>query len=91
MNDISHAALESCSAVSVSHRLVRHAGTTRHDAIPPAALDAAKLFMFDTLAVAWAGSDAPRCREAHSLLVDEGGRSDATAWRNLAARGRRIC
>lgn len=80
MNDISIAAVKSQSAVSLSHRLARHAVTTPYEAIPQPALEAAKLFMLDTLAVSWAGSDAPGCREAHALLVDEGGRSDATAW-----------
>lgn len=80
MNDISIAAVKSQSAVSLSHRLARHAVTTPYQAIPQPALEAAKLFMLDTLAVSWAGSDAPGCREAHALLVNEGGRSDATAW-----------
>lgn len=67
-------------ATSLTHRLARHAIETPFEAIPQSSLDAARLFMFDTLAVAWAGSDAPGCREAHALLVDEGGRADATAW-----------
>ena len=80
MNDISAAALASVSALTLSGRLAVHAAATRCEAIPAAALDAAKLFMLDTLAVSWAGSDAPGCREAHTLLIDEGGRADSTAW-----------
>ena len=68
------------TAPSVTHRLARHIVDTRYDAIPAASLTAAKRFMLDTLAVAWAGSDAPGCREAHALLADEGGRADSTAW-----------
>ena len=65
---------------TLTGHLARHVVHTTFDSIPDAALDAVKLFMLDTLAVAWAGSDAPGCRETHALLVDEGGRSDSTAW-----------
>jgi len=68
------------AADTLTGQLARHVVHTTFDAIPQAALDAVKLFMLDTLAVAWAGSDAPGCREAHALLVDEGGRGDSTAW-----------
>jgi 2-methylcitrate dehydratase PrpD len=80
MNEPLPAALQQDSAVSLTHRLARHAVGTPYEAIPQAARDAAKFFMLDTLAVAWAGSDAPGCREAHGFLVDEGGRHDTTAW-----------
>ncbi|HEV8519856.1 MAG TPA: MmgE/PrpD family protein [Burkholderiales bacterium] len=80
MNDQSAVRVERNSAATLSGQLAYHAAGTHFDAIPPAALDAAKLFMLDTLAVAWAGSDAPGCRETHALLVDEGGRADGTAW-----------
>lgn len=80
MNDILLGGVKQRSAVSLTHHLAHHAVTTGYGAIPGAALEAAKLFMLDTLAVSWAGSDAPGCREAHALLVDEGGRSDSTAW-----------
>jgi 2-methylcitrate dehydratase PrpD len=66
--------------VSLSHALAEHAATTPYSAIPAAAREAAKLFMLDTLAVAWAGSNAPGCSEAYALLLEEGGRKDATAW-----------
>lgn len=68
------------SMSSLTQRLARHAIETSFAAIPPANLDAARLLMLDTLAVAWAGADAPGCREAHALLAEEGGRADATAW-----------
>jgi len=80
MTDLSHPGVSKQSVGSISQRIAHHAATTAFDAIPRAALDAAKLFLLDTLAVAWAGSDAPGCREAHQLLADEGGRPDATAW-----------
>jgi 2-methylcitrate dehydratase PrpD len=80
MNDISAVDVVNDAALTLSGRLAVHAATTRYEAIPQAASDAAKLFMLDTLAVSWGGSDAPGCREAHALLVDEGGRADSTAW-----------
>ncbi len=80
MNDISATGIQTQSAVTLTGHLARHISGTRFEAIPAEAKDAAKLFMLDTLAVAWAGSDAPGCREAHALLVDEGGRADSTAW-----------
>src|SRR5512134_572516 len=80
MNDIAYVDAKQRSAAALSHQLARHAVMTAYGAIPEPALNAAKLFMLDTLAVAWAGSDAPGCREAHALLADEGGRGDGTAW-----------
>ena len=80
LNDMSRIAAEHASAVSISRQLANHAATTAFDAMSAAVLDTAKLYMLDTLAVAWAGSDAPGCSEAHAMLVDEGGRQDATAW-----------
>lgn len=68
------------AAQSLTRRLADYIVATPYDAIPQDARDAVKLFMIDTLAVAWAGSDAPGCRETHALLAEEGGRADATAW-----------
>lgn len=79
MNDISPTGVAG-QAATLSGQLAHHVAGVRFEAIPAAALDAAKLFMLDTLAVAWAGSDAPGCREAHALLVDDGGREDSTVW-----------
>jgi 2-methylcitrate dehydratase PrpD len=80
MNDISLPNVSLDSARTLTHRLAHTVVDTPHAAIPEASLAAARRFMLDTLAVAWAGSDAPGCAEAHALLVDEGGRADASAW-----------
>lgn len=80
MNDLSRSGVRTPSTSGLSDLLANHAATTSAAAIPPKAIEAAKLFLLDTLAVAWAGSDAPGCREAYSLLADEGGRAEATAW-----------
>lgn len=79
MND-SIIAADSKYSLSLSHHIAHHAATTPYSAIPYDAIAAAKFFMLDTLAVAWAGSSAPGCCEAYGLFVDEGGRKDATAW-----------
>ena len=65
---------------SITHRLAQHAIETPFEAIPQENLEAARLLMLDTLAVAWAGADAPGCPEAHALLAEEGGCEDATVW-----------
>ena len=80
MNDPKPGGLTHEAALTLTHRLAQYIVNTRYEAIPEASLAAAKRFMLDTLAVAWAGSDAPGCREAHALLVDEGGRADSSAW-----------
>lgn len=80
MNDLSCAGVKQPSHLSLAQQLARHASEVPYEAIPADALDAAKLFMLDTLAVSWAGSDAPGCREAHAFLVEEGGREDSSAW-----------
>jgi 2-methylcitrate dehydratase PrpD len=67
-------------ATTLAHRLAEHVAETPVWAIPAEARDAARLFLLDTLACAWAGSDAPGCREVHAMLAEEGGRADATAW-----------
>src|SRR5689334_18776424 len=80
MNDLSSPAAATSQARTVTHQLAQYIVDTRHDAIPDDARMAAKRFMLDTLAVAWAGSDAPGCREAYALSLDEGGRADSTPW-----------
>lgn len=80
MNDLSRRGVNTYPASGLSDRLAVHVATTTSAALPKKATEAAKLFLLDTLAVTWAGSDAPGCREAHSLLVEEGGRPEATAW-----------
>lgn len=80
MNDLFSRGVNSNVAPGLSARLATHVATTACAALPAEAIEAAKTHILDTLAVAWAGSDAPGCREAHSLLVEEGGRAEATAW-----------
>ncbi|MEQ1773713.1 MAG: MmgE/PrpD family protein [Burkholderiales bacterium] len=73
--------------MGITHRLARHVIETPYEAIPQANLDAACLLMLDTLAVAWAGADAPGCAETHALLLEDGGREDASVWAFRTAGG----
>src|SRR3990172_125898 len=66
--------------VGVTRTLAPHSAALRYDDLPDYAVRAAKQFMLDTLAVAWAGSNAPGCVQAHALLADEAGRPDSTVW-----------
>jgi len=64
----------------VSHALAAHLVRTNYDTLPQDALAPAKRFMLDTLAVAWAGSDAPGCDGAYRMLVEQGGKAESTVW-----------
>lgn len=71
---------DSSTLRSLSGQLAHHIATTRPQEIPAEANDSARLFMLDTLAVAWAGSGAAGCRETLAMLEDEGSRAQSTAW-----------
>jgi len=86
MNDTAREGPHLRATTSVSARIAHYVATTRLDDIPAEARNAAKLFLLDTLAVAWAGSDAPGCREMYELMQEQGGYPAATAW----AYGRRL-
>lgn len=65
---------------TVAARIAAHVSALAYDRLPPAIVEHAKLVMLDTLAVAWAGSDAPGCREVHALFTADGGAAQATCW-----------
>ena len=65
---------------TVSARIAGHVAGLQYDRLPASIVDHAKLIMLDTLAVAWAGSDAPGCREVHGLFAADGGAPQATCW-----------
>ncbi|MGH8620044.1 MAG: MmgE/PrpD family protein [Burkholderiales bacterium] len=67
--------------LQVTREIARHLCALRYDAIPTAAVEGAKRFMLDTLAVAWAGTDAPGCPPARGLLVPDGNAGgECTVW-----------
>lgn len=65
---------------SISDRIARHVVGLSYDDLQPAAIAAAKQLILDTLAVAWAGSDAPKSREVLELFVKQGGAAESTVW-----------
>jgi 2-methylcitrate dehydratase PrpD len=71
---------DSTGISSISGRIAQHVAATRPADIPDASREAAKLFMLDTLAVAWAGSNAPGCGEAYGYLLETRGPAESTAW-----------
>jgi len=67
------------SADTLSGRLAAHVAGVRHEAIPRAAIQAAKRIMLDTLAVAWAGSAAPGVPELRAGIAS-GVPAESTLW-----------
>ena len=65
---------------TLSQQLAQHVARARFEDLPSEAVDAAKRFMLDTVAVAWAGSDAPGCDAARQVALEDGGRPDSTVW-----------
>jgi 2-methylcitrate dehydratase PrpD len=68
------------SSTTISDVLAGHLAALRFEDLPSESVAAAKRFMLDTLAVAWAGSSAPGCAEAREVLLEEGGRELSTVW-----------
>jgi 2-methylcitrate dehydratase PrpD len=68
------------SPETIASALSAHISETPSRSLPAAALEAGKLYLLDTLAVAWAGSDAPGCREVIGLVASDGGAPEATVW-----------
>ena len=65
----------------VTRDIARFLCALRFEAIPPSAVEGAKRFMLDTLAVAWAGSNAPGCAPARDLLAPaNNGAGECTLW-----------
>lgn len=67
------------SAATLSERFASHLAGLRYEAVPQPAIDAAKRIMRDTLAVAWAGSEAPGLAELRSGMASPGA-ADCVLW-----------
>ena len=80
MPDSSRSNERSVTAEPISRKLAAHLVRVRYDALPMPALTSAKRFMLDTLAVAWAGSDAPGCDSARRMLTEQGGTAESNVW-----------
>jgi len=66
--------------LTLTETLAAHVAATGRDRIPAAVADATRRFVLDTLAVAWAGADAPGGKAIHELVASDGGVADATVW-----------
>lgn len=65
---------------TLTARLASHVIDTPWDALPPAAVLAAKHMALDTLAVAWAGTCAPGIPPVSEAIIDEGGKPQSAVW-----------
>lgn len=66
--------------LTLTETLAAHVAATAPQRIPPAVADATRRFVLDTLAVGWAGADAPGGRAIRDLATGEGGAAEATLW-----------
>jgi len=64
--------------MTLSERFARHLAGLRYEALPQAALDASRRIMRDTLAVAWAGSEAPGLAELRRGMASAG--TESVLW-----------
>lgn len=67
------------SEATLSERLAIHLAGLRYEALPRPAVEASKRIMRDTLAVAWAGSDAPGMADLRRGLAG-GNPAEAVLW-----------
>lgn len=64
----------------LTRRLAEWAAGLRFEALPDDVVLGAKRQILDTLACAWAGSNAAGITEVRRLLVERGGRAEASVW-----------
>ena len=58
---------------SIADAISQHVVHFRYEALSDNALKAAKRLMLDTFAVAWAGTNAPGCKEVLDVMLAQGG------------------
>ncbi len=66
--------------MTITETLAAHVAATDCSRIPAPVTAATRRFVLDTLAVAWAGADAPGGKPIRDLVVADGGRPDAALW-----------
>lgn len=64
----------------ITHRLVEHVVGARFEQLPPIAVEAAKIFILDSLGVALSGSRVPMVRELEAIALDWGSGDAARVW-----------
>lgn len=66
--------------MTITETLAAHVAAATPESIPAAVLEATRRFTLDTLAVAWAGADAPGGRAIRDLVAADGGAPQSTVW-----------
>lgn len=70
----------------LTHRLVEHVVGARFEQLPPTSVEAAKIFVLDSLGVALSGARVPMVRELEAIADDWGSGTAARIW----GSGRRV-
>lgn len=65
---------------TITETLAAHVAATDCSRIPAPVAEATRRFVLDTLAVAWAGADAPGGKAIRDLVVADGGTPEAVLW-----------
>ena len=65
---------------TVSEAIAKHVTAARYESLPADVALFTKRFVLDTLAVAWAGADAPGAPPIRELVRKEGGTAVSTLW-----------
>src|ERR687888_2141261 len=60
--------------------LAAFASTLSYEAIPPAVREATKQYLLDTIGCGIYGSQTPWAKVVNQLIVEQGGRPEATLW-----------
>lgn len=66
--------------MALTEELAAHLVALRYEALPPAAVAAAKRVMLDTLAAAWAGTAARGASAVLAVAREQGGTRESTLW-----------
>lgn len=66
--------------MTITETLAAHVAATDLSRIPAPVAAATRQFVLDTLAVAWAGADAPGGKAIHGVVAADGGAPDAGVW-----------
>lgn len=66
--------------MTISETLAAHVAATEPERIPVEVAEATRRFVLDTVAVAWAGADAPGGENIYALMAADGGNAEAAIW-----------
>lgn len=66
--------------MTISETLAAHVAATEPDRIPVEVAAATRRYVLDTIAVAWAGADAPGGEQLWALMAGDGGNEEAGIW-----------